>query len=203
MEKEQIENYKWEDRPMSWSQISSFEYDPEQWYRKYYLNEAPDTSKEMEFGKKIGKKLETDSRFLPMIPRHSKMEHPFQCKFGKIPAGLIGYADTFCDQTCRKLSEYKTGKKAWTQSRVDDHGQIDMYLLMNYIINKVRADDVEITLVWMPTQDNGDFSISFVEPIGNYIKIFHTKRTMVDILQFGKRINSVYKQMKEYVKNHG
>lgn len=187
-------------RPISWSAISSFEYSPEQWYKKYVLNEPQDTSREMEFGKVIGKKLETDPTFLPMIERHSKMEHPFNVVFNKIP--LVGYADSFCDKTHKKLSEFKTGKKAWDQKRADHHGQIDMYLLMNYITKKIKPEDVDITLVWMPTQDNGDFSISFVEPIEKNIKIFKTKRTMTDILRFGQRINSVYKAMEDYCQNH-
>lgn len=202
MKKEPIENYKWEDRPMSWSQISSFEWDPKQWYQKYYLNIKDDTTREMEFGKKIGKMLETDPKYLPQIPRHSKMEHEFKCKFKGIKNGLVGYADSFCTITNKKLTEFKTGKKAWDQKRADEHGQLTMYLLMHYIITKVPPEQVSIQLVWMPTKDNGDFSISFVEPIEKNIKIFTTKRTLMDILQFGKRINSVHKQMKEYIKNH-
>lgn len=208
--------YDWRKRPLSWSAISSFEYDNEQWYQKYvvhgpctreycffYKMEPPSScplvasSKEMIFGSMIGKKLETNPKFLPIVPRHSKMEHEFKCKFGKLQ--LVGYGDSFCLITLKKLAEYKTGKRAWDQKRVDNHGQLDMYLLMHYIITKIRPEDMqEIILVWMPTQDNGDFSISFVEPIEKNIKIFYTKRTMMDILQFGKRINSVFKQMEVY-----
>jgi len=185
-------------RPLSWSAISSFEYDPSQWYESYILGKRS-SSREMEFGSMIGKKLETDPTFLPMIERHSKMEHPFNVVFNKIP--LVGYADTFCDKTNKKLGEFKTGKKAWNQKRVDEHGQLTMYCLMHYITHKVKPEDVDITLVWMPTQDNGDFSISFVEPIEKNIKIFKTKRTMMQILAFGSRINKVIKEMEDYVNN--
>ena len=194
--------YNWEDRPLSWSAISCFEWNPEDWYQRYYLNIQSDKTAELEFGSKIGKMLETDKKFLPQIARLSKMEHPFKCKFGKVKAGLIGYADTFCDKTFKKLGEFKTGKKPWTQQRADEHGQLTMYCLMNYIMNKVKPEDVEIILTWMPTRDNGDFSISFIEPIEKNIKFFKTKRTMMDILQFGKRINNVYDQMKLYAQNH-
>lgn len=212
--------YDWKKRPVSWSMISSFEYDPEQWYQKYVVHgpctkefcfiykitppsgcPVVSSSKEMEFGKVIGKKLETNPKFLPMIERHNKMEHPFEnIKFGKLI--LVGYADTFCDITFKKLDEFKTGKRAWDQKRVDEHGQLTMYCLMNYLNNKIRPEDVVIKLIWMPTQDNGDFSISFVEPIEKNIKIFYTKRTMMHILQFGKRINSVFKQMQIYAASH-
>ncbi len=211
--------YDWHKRPVSWSMISSFMYDPEQWFDKYikhgpctkefcFIFKLPsaeckcpisNSSKEMEFGKFIGKKLETDPKFLPQIPRHSRMEHPFEnIKFGKLT--LVGYLDTFCDKTFKKIGEFKTGKKPWDQTRADNHGQLTMYCLMNYLVNKIRPEDTEIFLAWMPTQDNSDFSISFVEPIEKNIRIFKTKRTMMDILQFGKIINNVYKQMEEYEK---
>jgi len=187
-------------RPLSWSAISSFEYDPEQWYKRYVLNEKDEASKEMLFGKEIGKKLETDNLYLPMIPRHAQMEQEFKVVFNGIP--LVGYADSFCSLSKKKLAEFKTGKKAWDQKRVDEHGQIDMYLLMNYITNQVWPEDVEVCLVWMPTQDNGDFTISFVEPIESNIKIFKTKRTMTQLLAFGARIKRVYKEMEDYCQNH-
>ena len=187
-------------RPLSWSALSSFEYDPEQWYQRYILNIQDPPSKEMIFGSKIGKKLEKDPTYLPMIPRHSKMEHEFRVMFGKIH--LVGFADTFCTVTNKKLGEYKTGKKAWDQKRVNEHGQLTMYCLMHFITTKIKPENLDILLAWMPTQEGGDFSISFVEPIEENIKIFKTKRTMKDVLIFGSRITSTVRAMQEYVENH-
>lgn len=191
---------KWKERNFSWSQYSSFLYDPEQWYKKYILDEEQRTSKEMEFGKFVGGKLEKDPTFLPQIPRHSIMEYEFKCMFGDIP--VVGYADSFCDKTNKKLLEFKSGKKAWDQKRVNEHGQLTFYLLMNWLINKIRPEDVEVQLIWMPTQDNGDFSISFVDNIEQRIKVFNTKRSMRDILVFGASIKKVYKEMEIYAIVH-
>ena len=195
---------KWLERDVSWSQVSSFEYSPEQWFKKYILDEEQFKSPEMEFGSLVGKKLETDPTFLPQIERHSKMEHEFKCKFGELK--LIGYADSFCTITSKKLAEYKTGVKPWDKKRVDDHGQLTQYCLMHYLMTKTRPEDLEITLWWMPTKrsETGDFNvkIEFVEPIEQNIKIFKTKRSMKDILNFGVRINKVYAQMREYAENH-
>ena len=192
LDKEYFQN-----RPLSHSFLSSYEYDPNQWYKKYILGEKEPPSKEMEFGSKVGKRIENDSTYLPMIKRLSKMEHAFNVMFDDIK--MVGYADSFDDVSFKALKEFKTGKKAWTQKRVDKHKQIDMYLLMNYITNKIKPEDVDVTLVWMPTQDNGDFSISFVEPIEDNIKFFETKRTMTDILNFGVHIKKVVKEMQSYV----
>lgn len=200
--REQINN--WKKRDYSWSQHSSFLYDPEQWYKKYILCiESPKTP-ELEFGSMVGKKLEKDPTFLPQIKRHSKMEHDFRCIFQGIP--LVGYADSFCTITNKKLEEYKTGVKEWNQKRVDEHGQLTMYLLMHYLITKTRPEDVDIHLWWMPTRriENGDFTvkIEFVEPIEENIKSFKTKRTMKDILSFGAEIKKVYRQMELYAIAH-
>ncbi len=179
-------------RPLSWSAISSFEWDPEQWYKRYILNEVQPMTPAMEFGKEIGTKIELDPTFMSYVPRESKMEHEFKVVFNGIP--LVGYADTFDDLYHDKITEYKTGK-FWDQEKVDKHGQITMYCLMNFITNKVVPEDTRIELVWMPTQEKGDFSVGFVEPIEDTIKIFQTERTMQDIVEFGARINKTVEEM--------
>lgn len=189
---------KWKARPFSWSQLSSFEYDPKQWYNRYFLGEETYETEEMKFGKIIGEKLASDPTFLPDVPRLSKFEHGFKVMFGQIP--LVGYADSFCSITKKKLKEYKTGVKAWDQKRVDEHGQIDMYLLMHFITEKIKPEEVECELIWLPTKrsESGDFkvSIEFVEPC--IPRIFKTKRTMANILKFGARISKTYKEMEAY-----
>lgn len=187
-------------KPLSWSSIASWTYNQEQWAKKYLEGIFEEESSEMKWGKAVGKLLETDPAYLPQIPRHSKMEHGFKVMLGEIC--LVGFADSFCDKTFKKLSEFKTGKKPWDQQRVDQHGQLTMYCLMNYITNKIKPEDMEITLVWMPTRDNSDFSISFVEPIEKNIKIFKTKRTMFDILTFASFIKKTYKEMCDYALNY-
>jgi len=194
---------KWKQRPLSWSQISSFEYSPEQWFDKYILDKKSEPSAEMLFGSKVGKQLETDPTFLPMIPREKIMEYEFKSSIGEIQ--LIGYADSFCDDTY-KLREYKSGVKAWDQKRVDNHGQITFYCFMFYLMKKVKPEQVECSLHWMPTKriEKGDFTveITFVDNIEENIKHFNTKRTTRDVLEFGVRINRVLKEMEEYAIKH-
>jgi hypothetical protein len=194
----------WKRRPFSWSQYSSWQWNKEEWFDKYILNKTQGSSPELDFGSWIGKKLERDPKFLPQITRHSKMEHPFKVNLCGIE--LIGYADSFCDKTNKKLKEFKTGVKEWNQKRVDEHGQLDMYLLMNYITNKIKPEDVEVQLIWMPTQrkESGTFEvvIDFVPDIENNIKIFNTKRTMVDILKFASYIKKTWKDMQVYAKKY-
>ncbi len=185
-------------RPLSWSAISSFEYDPEQWHRKYVLGQPDPETKEMRFGKEVGERIASDPSFLPALSRRSIFEYEMRCMFGKIP--LIGFADSYEPHT--DLDEYKTGKKAWDQKLADTHGQFDMYLLELFLIDKVKPEDVRLRLHWMPTIETGDFRIMFRNPHEPEIFTFETQRTMKDVLRFGQRITKTYKAMEEYAKNH-
>lgn len=180
-------------RPLSWSSLSSFEWSPEQWYERYILAKKEEPSEEMKFGKLVGERLASDPLFMPHIPRLGTYEYELKCKLGKIP--LTGFMDDF--KAPNKMSEFKTGVKPWDQSRADSHGQIDMYLLMHYLINKVKPEDMSVNIYWMPTEKTGDFKIKFVDE--NDVRVFKTKRTMRQILEFGARINATVKTMELYV----
>ncbi len=195
------------DRPLSWSAISSFEYDKEQWYRRYVLGEQDKPSPELIFGKAFADSVEAGKPLAP-VTQHSKVEQQFTVMFGPIP--LVGYADTFDDAYFRAIGEYKTGVKKWDQKRVDEHGQITMYCLMNFITNRIKPDEVDLFLEWIPTmkipKENGDFGdfdyeIAFASNPPEVIK-FKTRRTMADILEFGARIVRVYNEMEQYALQH-
>lgn len=184
-------------RPLSWSAISSFEYDKEQWYRNYVLGDRDPATKEMMFGSKIGIKIAKDKKFIPDLSRGKIFEYKLSGKLKGIP--LIGYADSYTPHCL--LDEYKTGKKAWDQERADDHGQIDMYLLLLNLMHRVKPENIKCAIHWLPTIENGAFEIVFrdspVKPVS-----FHTTRDMVQILKFGQRIERTYKAMQIYAESH-
>lgn len=184
-------------RPLSWSAISSFEYDKEQWYRKYVLNEPTVETKEMKFGKDFALSCEKRKPLAP-VTLLDTMEYKFEVVFNSIP--MIGYADTFCGETKKVVGEFKTGKKKWDARRADEHGQITLYALFNFIQNKIRPEETDFFLEWIPTEEKGDFSIDFVRPIK--VHKFKTKRSMEDILHFGLRIKNVVKEMEEYCQSY-
>ncbi len=209
-------------RPVSWSFKSSFDYDPEQWWEKYVLHgkctkefctiangvnllcPVVKTIPEMLFGKDFADSIEDGTCKVKSLMKvlQKKKEYPFRCFLGKIE--LIGFGDAFCEETFKKLDEVKTGVKEWTQKRADEHRQIDMYLLQNWIMHKIRPEDVENTLHWVPTErsEDGRFrvTIKFKEPIK--VHSFKTKRTMADILKFAADIENTLVKMEEYCKNH-
>lgn len=192
-----------ERRPMSWSAVSSFEWDPEQWYQSYIMGKKMQMTPELSFGSKFASSCE-NRKPLAKVTMLSKMEQPFKCKFGKL--WLTGFADTFDHVGKKKFGEYKTGVKAWDQKRADEHGQITMYALMNYLISRIRPEDCRFFLEWIPTQKKvnssnfGAYTIEFVK--GKKVLHFDTKRTMKQMLEFGDRLNKTALAMQEYVRNH-
>lgn len=183
-------------RPLSWSAISSFEYNPEEWYKRYILGEKGVDTREMEFGKLIADSFQTDKPLVPVI-LYKIVELPLSVVFNGMP--LVGYIDTY-DPKTHNFREFKTGKKEWDQKRANEHGQLKMYALLLFIMYKVKPENYKIHLDWIPTQDNGDFSISFIEPIE--VHSFEVKLTMKDIVVFGAHIKNTYKQMQKYIKNY-
>lgn len=190
-------------RPLSWSAISSFDYDHEQWYQKYIMGVEQMSSPEMLFGKAFADSCELRKPLAP-VTMLSKMEHSFESIFNGIP--LIGYADTIDEATMRETGEYKTGVKQWDQKRADNHGQIKMYALQNYLNNKIRPEDCKFWLEWIPTkrimQSNGfNYSIEFDSKPAQVLR-FNVKVTMQDILKFGSVIKSTVNEMEKYVQYH-
>jgi len=181
-----------EKRPLSWSALSSFEYRPSDWYKRYVLKESTPPSIEMVFGKKVGEKLADDPDFLPHIPRLPVFEQRLSTIFDGIP--LVGYIDSF-DFDNKKLLEYKTGRNIWDKVRADKHGQIDAYLLMLYLEYQIRPEEMECAVVWMPTHIK-DGKVTFVDK--KRAHVFPTKRTMRQMLAFGQRIKDTWDHMEDY-----
>lgn len=187
-------------RPLSWSAISSFEWDPEQWYRRYVLGIEEDPTEELKFGKMVGERLSSDPTFMQGIPRAGVFEHEMrttlETKNGSIP--MLGFMDHLLPKF--DMDEYKTGKKPWTQERADTHGQIDMYLLLYFLLEKIVPEKMNVCIWWMPTKLNGDFTISFVGE--NKAVRFATKRTTRQVLEFAGRIKKTAEEMQAYVRAH-
>ncbi len=182
-------------RSLSWSSISSFKYDKEKWYDSYILG-IKQTSREMDFGSVIDKRIQKDPTFIPLLPRYPLMQHKMEVMFGGIP--LIGYPDGL-DIDKPTLADFKTGKVPWTKKRADETGQLTMYLLLLFITKKIKPEEFKCLIHWLPTQENGDFSISLVDE--NVFHTFETKRTMTDVLKFGNLINETHKEMVAFIES--
>ncbi len=186
---------KFKKRPLSWSSISQFRYDREVWYDKYINGAKQRATGPIVFGKNVGERLASEQDFLPEVPRLKEYEHELLVKIGRIEC--IGFLDNF-DLDNRAFSEFKTGKK-WTQDKANKHGQIDMYCAMIYLKYNIKPEDLDIKLIWLPTEEQQDFRTDFVKDMKPVI--FPVKKTMRDILLFMAEIQVIHKEMLDYIRS--
>lgn len=215
-----LADYVNDDRPMSWSSISSFKWQPSGWYAKYIIHckckrasddgsipalcvvvgfadpECPviKTSPELRFGSWVDKKIQYDKTFLPMLPRLPIEQHKMRTSFNGIP--LVGYSDQY-EPLWQKylLRDSKTGRKPWDQKRADETGQLTMYAFMLYLEHKLKPEWGEFFIDWMPTHFV-DGEIDFITE--GEIITFKTFRTMQQVLEFGQLIKDTYAAMEDY-----
>lgn len=190
------------DRPLSWSGISSFQWNKRQWYDKYVLKILPEVTPELRFGSYVDKKIQDDPKYLPHVVRYPIMQHAMKGTFNGIP--LIGFSDAY-DVEIPAIRDYKTGRKPWDQKRADETGQLTLYTFFLWMMQKTKPEQVELYIDWLPTHIK-DGEIAFIEEDHRKLvpKTFKTKRTMRQILQFGQLINETWAAMEAYAsQDHG
>jgi len=114
---------------ISWSQLNAWEKGEDYFYKVYVLGEKLE-NKEMAFGKKIAEGLEgkiecPEVDFVNILPKCQR-EYEIKIDFEDIP--ILVKMDAFDDKKLI-IDEYKTGRSAWTQKKVDKHGQLTMYAM--------------------------------------------------------------------------
>lgn len=188
----------WRKRPHSWSQHSQFrDYSKEDWYKRYVLGERLATTKEIDFGSAVDKRIQADPNYIPSIPRGTSLQHTITLEFGEHK--LTGLFDIY-DENEVFIGEIKTGKAAWDKDRVDNHGQITMYCFLLFLNNNIMPESVKLKLYWIPTEERADFSIGFAKPFK--VHEFETKRTLKDCLEFGAEVVNIRKEMEKYILTH-
>lgn len=182
-------------RPISWSAISSWEYNPDEWYRKYILKEPVEENMAMIFGKKFAKSVEDRKPMVP-VEIYKEVEYSLKVMFSQIP--LVGFIDTYEPHT--KMREFKTARQIWSKEKAEQHGQLKMYALMLYCTHKVKPEDLTIHLDCIQTRENSNFSIEFMEPVK--IHSYEVRLSMKDILLFGSYIIKTVNQMEKFVESY-
>lgn len=193
-----ISNKRFKKRPLSHSQLSSFEYDPEQWYDTYILGNKIKANPAMEFGTLVGDSIGTETSMVPGLTPPGVKEYELRANLDDI--WLVGFADHYCKDTYT-LHENKTSDKPdrWTQAKVDSHPQLTMYALLLFLQDKVRPEDVTMQLNFIPVERGGDMIYRMPEP--PVYHAFLTRRTTQDILDYTQYILDTVKKMEEYAKN--
>lgn len=187
---------KWKERDVSWSQISSWAYDKNQWAQKYIFNNPEPANQAMIFGNTVGDTLGTPSSMVPKLNPQliGIKEYELRVKMGD--HNLVGFCDHYCPIE-KVLNENKTSQKKdrWTMKEVTPFGQLTMYALMLYLQNKTKPEEVKMFLNFIPVIEGQDFQLR-VDP--ENFKTFATSRTLKQCLMFGAEINKTLKEMETY-----
>lgn len=171
---------------LSWSQVNLWQRSKKQYADRYFYGKEGFTNSAMRYGKKFAHTVETgDAKgdelldlAARVVPRYEVAEYKLTAKLkteaGDIP--LLGFIDTAHDPPSKGLREYKTGKRPWTQKKVDKHGQLTFYALMVYLEEKKLPETMHLD--WLETEERrGEISVT------GRIETFETSRSIGDILE--------------------
>ncbi len=185
-------------RPLSYSQLSSFEYSPREWYKRYVLLQPDPPNAAMLFGSLVGDSIATDNSLVPTLTPPGVKEYELRASIGDIR--LIGFADHYCPDTY-VLNENKTTDKPgkWNQKSVDAHGQMTMCALLLFLQDRVKPEDVTMYLNYIPVEVGGDFQYRLPTP-PTYTAI-PTRRTTADVLRYVGYVQETVKRMEAYARS--
>jgi hypothetical protein len=180
-------------RPLSHSQLSSFEYSPDQWYDSYILDIKTPPTEEMKAGNRIGDAIGTDQSPIPDLTPPGVKEYELRATWEDIP--LVGFADHYCPDT-NILHENKTSanRQRWTQSKVDQHHQLTMYAMLLELQHGIEPESVEMYLNFIPVRLIG---LTY-QPEGTW-RQFPTKRTRADVEAYKVYLLDKIDQMERYL----
>lgn len=170
---------------LSWSQMECFEKSRTEYTKKYIIGSTFEGSIEMDFGKRFATAVENDDKvFLKPIYenliRYDKCEEYIEAIFDGVK--ILGYKDTSQNGGFR---EYKTGKTKWTQNKVDKHGQLYMYSL----IDTLNGHTIPLVhLDWFETKNVYVRSTPVDVELTGRVETFELVLAQEDIENFKERV---------------
>lgn len=178
--------------------MSLFERDPAAYVAQYIYGKDEPTSPAMVFGKQIAKGLEAKStndgeveHLRTLLPKFPKQEYEIKVAFEGVP--LLAKLDLFSPWRVH-IGELKTGRYPWTQSRVNEHGQLKFYALAAWLKYK-RVPRIE--LYWAPTE----WQANKLRLTGE-IQTFQAEFSLPDLLSFGARLPKVWQAIQQVAGEH-
>lgn len=183
-------------RPLSYSQLASWEWNKEEWYKRYILNEPFSPTPETDAGNRIGDMIGGENCPLGLAGEGIK-EYQLSGEVDGIP--LTGFIDIWNDTESR-LHENKTSynKSRWSQRKADEHGQLTMYALM-LSDEGVLPSNIQMFLNFIPLRLVG-VSYELFEPVK--WRQYETRRTQGDVEAYKMYIVDTVRDMHEYVENY-
>jgi len=131
---------------LSYSAISLFYKNKQQFRDRYYLNKKTPDSVFVLFGKEIHKALEKNEEKLSHIPRYPVSELEVRTEIGGVP--ILAYIDSFHPEE-KRILDFKTSMKPWTQKEVDTLMQLPFY--SELIFREYGSVHPQTKIVWLET----------------------------------------------------
>lgn len=134
---------------LSYSAISLWHTNKNQFRDRYYLNKKAIDTKYTLFGKEVHAQL----GLYPHIPLYNAQEHEIRLEIGGVP--IRGFIDSFNASTLA-FYEYKTGligkdgESRWTMQKVMEHKQLPFYSLL--IREKYGSYNPNTVLILLETE---------------------------------------------------
>ncbi len=182
-------------RPLSYSQLSAWEYNKDEWYERYILNKRTPANAAMRAGTLIGDSIGTEKSLVPLLTPPGVKEYELRASLGDIH--IVGYCDHYCPDT-RTLHENKTStsRVKWNQKSVDAHKQLDMYALMLFLTHDVLPNDLTIYLNYIPVIEGADMRYYLPDPVEFYQ--YATRRTDEHLVNMTRYIENTVQDMCAY-----
>lgn len=135
---------------LSWSSINCWMSNPERFRREYFEGGPKLDTKFLRFGKGIAELIESGKHkeLLPDLPVYEKVEFEIRCEVMGVP--MLAYLDSY-DPINNVFTEFKTGKHAWTQAKVQKHDQLTLYATMLKALTGKMPEYCD--LYWIETKE--------------------------------------------------
>lgn len=180
-----MQKYNLPKQYLSYSQVSLWLKNKEQYRSKYYLNEPTFETTESLYGKLIAKIMEDPVEIaknptLALVPRYSEPEYDITVDIEGIP--VRGYIDSY-DPDTHSFYEYKTSHtNSWNKVSVAKHLQLPFYSLL--IEEKHKKVNRTCHLVWIETE----FSKKTIEFAGHTLEADSRELRLTGKIETFKRI---------------
>jgi len=182
----------------SWSQYNLWKTSKREFWKMYNQNAPQRSNKFYDKGKELAQYMEDGhiqqnckdpmlEHVADRMPRLAIMEHKLEVQDGDLK--LLGYVDSG-EKDGSLFIEYKSGKIPWTREKVEKHDQLLFYAYMYY---KLTGNIPRCILIWVETMETPE-GLMYTGEITSFDRIF----TLPEILDFGKEIALVVKEIEEY-----
>ncbi len=200
---------------ISFSQMTTFEQDPDRFVRQYIYHDKQRVSRNMAYGSAMADGLEMDEAtgdpmldlVIARLPRFELMDKAVEDPKGtwitfkrgnreikacvpiledkKEQIPILALPDTAIPDYTA-FKEYKTSVRRWTQRMADESGQITFYATAIWLAKGFIPDDIELVNAQVEYLDDGR-----IQPTGDILR-FSTKRSMIDVIKMTSRIKKAW-----------